>query len=275
MSYATWLYPTSISQAFLPLFSRSLTLRATFSSFRPLSHHARVFLPAKPPNSQFVGVLAMAKRSASFEREDFASPADMYFEPPLKIVEYPDPRLRAKNKPINTFDDNLKKLIDEMFNVMYKTDGIGISAPQVGINIHLMVFNPTGERGEGEELVFINPRVIKYSKNMTLFSEGCLSFPGIYADVERPLSIKIDARDITGSKFTVNLSGLPSRVFQHEFDHLQGVLFFERMTEEVLERISAELEALEKKYEDGTGLPSPEKIGARKRRKVAVGFGRS
>ncbi|KAG4915697.1 hypothetical protein JHK87_053254 [Glycine soja] len=199
---------------------------------------------------------------------------DFEFAQPLKIVEYPDPRLRARNKRIVAFDDSLKKLVHEMFDVMYKTDGIGLSAPQLGINVQLMVFNPVGERGEGEEIVLVNPRVSQYSKKLTLFNEGCLSFPGINADVKRPESVKIDARDINGTRFSVNLSDLPARIFQHEFDHLQGILFFERMTEEVLDGICGQLQALETKYEGMTGLPSPEKIENRRRRKVAVGFGK-
>lgn len=191
-------------------------------------------------------------------------------------MKYPDPLLRAKNKRIDSFDDNLKKLVHEMFDVMYKTDGIGLSAPQVGINVQLMVFNPVGERGEGEEIILVNPRVSRYSKKLVLYNEGCLSFPGIHADVQRPESVKIDARDINGARFTVNLSGLPARVFQHEFDHLQGVLFFDRMTEGVLEGIHAQLQALEKKYEEETGFPSPERIDeTRQKKKVAVGFGKS
>nr|KYP59861.1 hypothetical protein KK1_015302 [Cajanus cajan] len=161
-----------------------------------------------------------------------------------------------------------------MFDVMYKTDGIGLSAPQVGINLRLMVFNPVGERGEGEEIVLVNPRVSKYSKKLTLFNEGCLSFPGINADVKRPESVKIDAYDVNGKRFSVNLSDLPARIFQHEFDHLQGILFFERMNEEVLDSIRGQLQALETKYEGMTGLPSPENIGNHRRRKVAVGFGK-
>ncbi|PKI79192.1 hypothetical protein CRG98_000484 [Punica granatum] len=129
-----------------------------------------------------------------------------------------------------------------MFDVMYKTDGIGLSAPQVGINVQLMVFNPVGERGEGEEIVLVNPRVGRYSKKTVLFNEGCLSFPGIYADVQRPESVKIDAHDISGARFTFDLSGLPARVFQHEFDHLKGIVFFDRMTEEVVESIRADLQ---------------------------------
>ncbi|XP_052197790.1 peptide deformylase 1B, chloroplastic/mitochondrial [Diospyros lotus] len=262
-------------------------------SLLPVICRCKFLLPSNPrrcrrpiPTGRFIStqnqfkylpleVQAQAKRGLSFKEDQAALPADLNFEAPLKIVEYPDPILRAKNKRIDTFDDNLKKLVDEMFDVMYKTDGIGLSAPQVGINVQLMVFNPVGERGEGQEIVLVNPRVSKYSKKMVLFNEGCLSFPGIYADVERPESVKIDARDITGARFVVNLAGLPARVFQHEFDHLQGILFFDRMTEEVLDGIQAELQALEKKYEDKTGNPSPEKIATRQRRKVAAGFGKS
>lgn len=220
-------------------------------------------------------VRAQARRGASTKDVDeVATQVDMEFESPLRIVEYPDPRLRLRNKRIETFDDNLKKLVEEMFDVMYKTDGVGLAAPQVGVNVQLMVFNPEGEKGEGEEVVLVNPKVFKSSQKVVLFEEGCLSFPEIYADVKRPVSIKVDARDITGAKFSVNLSGFPARVFQHEFDHLQGVLFFDRMSDEVLESILPQLQALEKKYEEKTGLPSPERAEPRKRTAVA-GFGQS
>lgn len=204
-----------------------------------------------------------------------ATPADLSFEGPLKIIEYPDPILRAKNKRIGTFDNNLKKLVDGMFDIMYKTDGIGLSAPQVGMNVQLMVFNAAGERGEGEEIVLVNPRVSRYSRRIIPYEEGCLSFPMIYGDVERPDSVKVDAQDINGARFEISLSALPARVFQHEFDHLQGVLFFDKMTDEVLDTIREDLVALEKKYEDRTGLPTPESINTRKIKKAAVGFGKS
>ncbi|KAL1359097.1 hypothetical protein AAHE18_04G081800 [Arachis hypogaea] len=197
---------------------------------------------------------AVSKIGFSATKDEAASSGDIEFEAPLKIVQYPDPKLRAKNKRIVSFDDNLKSLAREMFDVMYKTDGIGLSAPQVGINVQLMVFNPVGEPGEGEEIVLVNPRVSKYSKKLSIFNEGCLSFPGIYADVKRPESVKIDARDVNGNRFSFSLDGLPARVFQHEFDHLQ---------------------ALEMKYEQLTGEPSPEKIQNRRERRNAVGFGKS
>ncbi|XP_020223342.1 peptide deformylase 1B, chloroplastic [Cajanus cajan] len=236
-------------------------------SFSPIRVHYAHSLRTAPPR-------AMAKPGFSPAKDQVASPGDFEFVPPLKILEYPDPKLRARNKRIVTFDDSLNKLVHEMFDVMYKTDGIGLSAPQVGINLRLMVFNPVGERGEGEEIVLVNPRVSKYSKKLTLFNEGCLSFPGINADVKRPESVKIDAYDVNGKRFSVNLSDLPARIFQHEFDHLQGILFFERMNEEVLDSIRGQLQALETKYEGMTGLPSPENIGNHRRRKVAVGFGK-
>ncbi|EEF40941.1 peptide deformylase 1B, chloroplastic/mitochondrial isoform X2 [Ricinus communis] len=256
----------------LPVLFRQTGFSCNNFRFNQLSSTARFSSIAKPPS---IPVRAQAKRSFSFKEEEIATPADLCFEEPLKIVEYPDPILRRKNKRIDTFDDNLKKLVDEMFDVMYKTDGIGLSAPQVGINVQLMVFNPVGERGEGEEIVLINPRLNKYSKKIVPFNEGCLSFPGIYADVLRPESVKIDARDINGARFTVNLSGLPARVFQHEYDHLEGILFFDRMTDEVLDSIRAQLQALEKKFEDKTGYASPEKIETRKTKKAAAGFGKS
>ncbi|KAL5540624.1 hypothetical protein UlMin_043199 [Ulmus minor] len=251
-------------------FSGRCTFPAIFRRCSRLSSTGRLFSSINQFKPSIAPVTAQAKRG-----DEVASAADLQFETPLRIVEYPDPILRAKNKRVETFDDNLKKLADEMFDVMYKTDGIGLSAPQVGINVQLMVFNPVGERGEGEEIVLVNPRVNRYSRKIVLFDEGCLSFPRIYADVRRPESVKIDARDINGARFTVNLSGLPARVFQHEFDHLQGVLFFDRMSEEVLDSIRPQLQALEKKYEDKTGFPSPERIETRKSRKVAVGFGKS
>jgi peptide deformylase len=248
-----------------------------------LHHHRSSALASIPTrcfrhSSAFNLTLSSTNRTkvgfSTAAQNDIASPADFEFEAPLKVLKYPDPKLRLKNKRIVTFDDDLKKLVDEMFDVMYKTDGIGLSAPQVGVNVQLMVFNPVGERGEGEEIVLVNPKVSKYSKKRTLFNEACLSFPGIYGDVKRPESVKVDAHDVKGTWFSVSLSGLPARIFQHEFDHLQGILFFERMAGEVLDSCRGQLQVLEMKYEEMTGLPSPEKIESRSRRDVASAFRR-
>ncbi|KAL4577174.1 hypothetical protein LXL04_013278 [Taraxacum kok-saghyz] len=257
MACANWLHSSALFHA---SFSTTSLRRDTLSSsFRPAtsSDGRSIFSSSYQYRPPAIAVQAQAKRGFSLKKEEeTASAADMHFEAPLKIVLYPDPILRAKNKLVDTFDDNLKKLVDEMFDVMYKTDGIGLSAPQVGINIQVMVFNPVGERGEGEEIVLVNPRVTRYSKKLAPFTEGCLSFPGINADVVRPEAVKVDAQDITGEKFS-------------------GVLFFDRMSAEIVDSIRTQLQELEQKYEDRTGLASPEKIETRKRWKAAAGFGRS
>ncbi|CAA0833767.1 Peptide deformylase 1B-chloroplastic/mitochondrial [Striga hermonthica] len=269
-------HPNAVAHPLRPFLRRQTSLLHS-------GHFRRLFtstgLNTSPSNRRerpVQPVFAQPRRSFSSTAKEaaVASPADLLFKSPLKIVEYPDPILRAKNKRVNTFDESLKNLVAEMFDVMYRTDGIGLSAPQVGINVELMVFNPVGERGEGEEIVLVNPQIKRFSRNIVPFDEGCLSFPGIYGDVERPDALQVDAQDITGARFEVNLTGLPARVFQHEYDHLQGILFFDRMSDEVLQTVRAELEALEKKYEETTGLPSPERIDKRRRKKKAVGFGK-
>ncbi|KAJ4834180.1 Peptide deformylase 1B, chloroplastic [Turnera subulata] len=276
---ATLRSSSSLSRGLLlPFLHHQTASSASFFLFRRFHSTSRLTSTSIPPKlTRSLAVSAQAKRISPFKEAEVASPSDLQFESPLEIVKYPDPILRAKNKRIETFDENLKKLVAEMFDVMYKTDGIGLSAPQVGVNVQLMVFNPAGEPGEGEEVVLVNPRVSKSSKKRLVYNEGCLSFPTIYADVvvlailnPRPESVKIDARDIDGATFSLNLDGLSARVFQHEFDHLQGILFFDRMTEEVLDGIRADLQALEKKYEDMTGLPSPERIKTFKGLRVAT-----
>ncbi|KAL1205980.1 Peptide deformylase 1B, chloroplastic/mitochondrial [Cardamine amara subsp. amara] len=266
-----FLQAPQLCRFFLPVISRRATnLSAGYARLKSTVMFSSSVNRTRPLTSP---VRAEVKR-ISRKDDEVALASDLQFETPLKIVEYPDPILRAKNKRIGVFDENLKNLVDAMFDVMYKTDGIGLSAPQVGFNVQLMVFNPAGEPGEGDEIVLVNPKINKYSDKLVPFDEGCLSFPGIYAEVVRPQSVKIDARDISGAKFSISLSRLPARIFQHEYDHLEGVLFFDRMTDQVLDSIREELEALEKKYEEKTGLPSPERVQARQKRKAGVGFGK-
>ncbi|KAK3161378.1 hypothetical protein QOZ80_1BG0076340 [Eleusine coracana subsp. coracana] len=230
-------------------------LRAFATSTRPLLAAHSGALPLRRAGHS-MPLAARARRGLSTaltaatpaEADDFATAADLRFEPPLQVVKYPDPILRAPNKRINTFDDNLRTLTNEMFDVMYKTDGIGLSAPQVGVNVQLMVFNPAGVKGEGEEIVLVNP--------------------------VRPDNVKIEAQDVTGAKIKVKLSGLPARVFQHEFDHLQGILFFDRMAMDVLESIREDLKNLEKIYEERTGLTRPETVENFKGTKDVLSFSR-
>ena len=113
------------------------------------------------------------------------------FTLPLSIQMYPSMKLRNENKRIGTFDDELAKLAEAMFKIMYETDGVGLAAPQVGVNYRLMVYNEAGEPGQGKEVVLVNPKITKFSKSKDLFEEGCLSFPKMYADVEVRLSLSL------------------------------------------------------------------------------------
>eukprot|EP00271_Cylindrocystis_brebissonii_P023165 TRINITY_DN9435_c0_g1_i1.p1 TRINITY_DN9435_c0_g1~~TRINITY_DN9435_c0_g1_i1.p1 ORF type:complete len:289 (+),score=43.53 TRINITY_DN9435_c0_g1_i1:299-1165(+) len=216
--------------------------------------------------------IVAARRSLFAEMQTLTnekSAEPVQFESPLQIVLYPDPRLRAKNKAVTVFDDRLRQLVTEMFDIMYRTDGVGLAAPQVGVNVQLMVYNPEGERGQGKEYVLVNPKITKYAREKEPTTEGCLSFPGmdgtgtINVDVERPIAVKIAAQDVSGKRITLELKGWQARIFQHEYDHLEGILYHDRMSAEVLQSIQEELEALETKFTERTGQPPPEKMADR------------
>lgn len=179
-------------------------------------------------------------------REDGVKEID--FQAPLQIVKYPDPRLRAKNMRIDEFGDSLREFAKEMLVAMVEYDGIGLAAPQVGVNVRLMVFNPEGDPEKGPDYVLVNPRIVKSSNRHSVFEEGCISFPDIYAEVLRPERVTVEYQDLDGKKCKMQLNGLKARVFQHEYDHLQGVLFHDRMSPEVLETVRNDLEAMEQDF---------------------------
>merc|ERR1712216_341663 len=158
---------------------------------------------------------------------------------------------RAKNATVGVFDEELAKLSAAMFKLMYETDGVGLAAPQVGVNYRMMVYNEAGAPGEGKEVTLVNPKITKFAKQKDLFEEGCLSFPAIYAEVERPTGVQIEAQNLSGKKFKMTLDGFEARVFQHEYDHLDGVLFNDRMTDEVRGTIQSKLDALVEKHPEG------------------------
>lgn len=194
------------------------------------------------------GKKAKAKAKAFGSRQKASTAIE--YESPLEVLLYPHPKLRAANLTVTDFDENLASFATELFEVMYETDGIGLAAPQVGVNVRVMVYNPTGEASEkDQEVVLVNPRYVNKSKGQTLFEEGCLSFPEIMGDVKRPKSIVVEAQDLKGDTFRLELEGLEARIFQHEYDHLEGVLFHDRMHPNVLKEVTAKLQALEGKFE--------------------------
>ncbi len=149
----------------------------------------------------------------------------------MDILQYPDPRLRAPNTPIVNFTPELAKIAAAMFEAMYRTDGVGLAAPQVGINLQLLAFNPGGDLPSSEtEVVLCNPKIVSRSRETESGEEGCLSFPGINGQVVRPISSNVEAQDLEGNSITLELEGWASRIFQHEYDHIDGILFIDRMS---------------------------------------------
>jgi peptide deformylase len=162
----------------------------------------------------------------------------------LKIVQYPHPALRYKSKPINRIDRELKTLVREMFDLMYAASGIGLAANQVDLPIQLFVINLSGAADEGEELVFVNP-VLSSPKGSHEAEEGCLSIVGVNAQVARPETIHISAYDLSGREINQTVNGLLAKAIQHEADHLEGILFIDRISESSKRQIDGELEEFE------------------------------
>lgn len=144
-----------------------------------------------------------------------------------QIIYLPDPRLRKVSSDITDFNDELQKLIDDMFETMYDAKGVGLAAPQIGINKRLSVIDVTGD--ESQQLVIINPKVIE-SKGEESYQEGCLSVPGAYDTVKRAAWVKIRALDRHGKEFEMDSDGLLGECFQHEIDHLNGRLFVDLLS---------------------------------------------
>lgn len=171
----------------------------------------------------------------------------------FKILKYPHPLLREENAKVTAFDDSLKKLADEMLLVMYASNGIGLAAPQVGVNKQVMVFNEAGDPDKKTtETVLVNPIIIDKSVETDLEEEGCLSFPQINGKVFRSTWIQVQYQDhITGQVSEKKFSGLPARIFQHEFDHLDKVLFIDRMVSDDRVKVNKRLDKYVKKYGPG------------------------
>lgn len=166
----------------------------------------------------------------------------------MKVIQYPHPTLRYKSKPIKMVDKDLKNIIAEMFDLMYEHRGIGLAANQVNLPLRLFVVNVAGERGVGDELVFINP-VITNPKGTKEMDEGCLSLPGVFGPVIRPEKIRVQAYNLKGELVDWKVDDMLSRVIQHEFDHLNGVLFIDRMPEMAKLDLRDELDEFETDFE--------------------------
>jgi peptide deformylase len=146
--------------------------------------------------------------------------------PVRKITEYPEKVLRNKTQPIDDIDEEVRKLVKDMFETMYLNNGVGLSANQIGVPKRIAVINPTGKKED--ELVLINPEIVT-RRGTEKMEEGCLSLPGINGEVKRAEEIEVTFLDLNGKECRMKFAGLNARIVQHELDHLNGLLFVNRM----------------------------------------------
>ena len=166
----------------------------------------------------------------------------------MRIIKYPHPALRHKSKPLRRVDRDLQSMIRQMFDLMYEHNGIGLAANQVELPYRLLVMNVKGDPAEKDfEFALINP-VITHRKGVGEDREGCLSFPEIYAPVRRSAKVEINAYNAEGREVTYEMDGLCARAAQHEIDHLDGVLFIDRLTPANLAAIKGALSELEYEF---------------------------
>jgi peptide deformylase len=157
----------------------------------------------------------------------------------LQILEYPDPRLRTRAKPVEVFDAALARMVDDMFETMYAAPGVGLAATQIDFHKRLIVMDVS--EGKNEPQVFCNPEILTM-EGTGITEEGCLSVPGIFDEVKRAAKIRARAQDATGAVFEVDLEGLAAVCLQHEMDHLEGKLFVDYLSDLKRERIRKKLD---------------------------------
>lgn len=158
----------------------------------------------------------------------------------LEILEFPDPRLRTRARPVEQVTDAHRALIDDMFETMYDAPGIGLAASQVDVHERILVIDLSEDRSQ--PLVFINPEVTVLDPELGEYDEGCLSVPGFYETVNRPSRVRVSALDRNGDPFTRELEGLLAICLQHEIDHLDGKLFVDYLSPLKRQRIRKKLE---------------------------------
>ncbi len=156
----------------------------------------------------------------------------------LTILEFPDPRLRTRATPVETVDDELRALIDDMFETMYDAPGIGLAATQVDVHKRFLVADVSADKNE--PVVLINPEIVD-KDGVTVSEEGCLSVPGYYAEVERAEHIRVRYLDRDGNEMELEAKGLLAICIQHEMDHLDGKLFVDYLSEAKRQRLRKRL----------------------------------
>ena len=160
--------------------------------------------------------------------------------PRLEILEFPDPRLRQRAKPVAVVDDAIRRLADDMLETMNLAPGVGLAATQVNVHQRVVVIDVSED--QSQPLVFINPEISVLDDAQCEYDEGCLSVPGFYETVVRPEHIRVKALDRDGNAFEITPSGLLAVCIQHEVDHLNGKLFVDHISSLKRDRIRKKLE---------------------------------
>lgn len=148
----------------------------------------------------------------------------------LPIIWAPDPVLKTKCKPVEAVDDEVRRLVDDMLATMYAAPGVGLAAPQIGVEKRVIVVDVAGKDEKPQPIALINPEITWASEDTQVYEEGCLSLPEMYADVERPARVKVRYLDRDGARQEIEGDGLLAVCLQHEIDHIDGVLFFDRIS---------------------------------------------
>ena len=178
------------------------------------------------------GSFAQLAKNAEKKKPLISVSKEAVKNPPLKIYMLGQETLRTPANRIVKVDDSIRKLAKDMLITMYSAKGIGLAAPQVGVQKRILVIDLNFEDPDAPPNVFINPEIISSSSSLDTYEEGCLSIPGVYLNVLRPSSIKLSYRDEMGRPKKMNAEGLMARCIQHEIDHLNGILFVDKVTDQ-------------------------------------------
>ena len=183
-------------------------------------------------NIPLAGSFAQLAKNAEKKKPLITVKKEAVKNPPLKIYMLGQETLRTPAIRIVKVDDSIRQLAKDMLVTMYSAKGIGLAAPQVGVQKRILVIDLNFEDPDSPPNVFINPEIISSSASLDTYEEGCLSIPGVYLNVLRPSSIKLSYRDEMGRPKKMNAEGLMARCIQHEIDHLNGVLFVDKVTDQ-------------------------------------------
>ena len=186
----------------------------------------------------------------------------------MQVLVYPNDGLRAVCEAVKEgeFDDNMRMMVEALSTVMLRHGGIGISAPQVGVPLRLIIVNLT--RKNEDNIAILNPRIIERGEKMVTMREGCLSFPKVEVNVKRPAEVKIEAESFEGKTITLELKGLGARVVQHEMDHLDGKLLIDYVGGVKRDMIKRKMKKLHRQAKNQDKQPRPKTRKGRKNRSI-------